>query len=158
MPLEATKVQNAEWLMVHLGEHIDRFADELAIPGVHGPSLFAHFSRVVQYGGDHEEFWVALDDGEPVGFANWNTLGLPHVAKVYMGFLHGWARSQEVSELLGSTYLAFGERHHAVWYVWEPSSPALVRLLERTLKPKGHVLTQTGIINCLSRLEAPSGP
>ena len=82
MPLEAKKVQNGDWLMVNLGEHIDRFADEIAIAGVHGPSLFARFARVVQYGRDLEEFWVALDQGRPVGFASWNTLGLPHIAKV----------------------------------------------------------------------------
>jgi hypothetical protein len=113
--------------------------------------LYGHFARVVQFGGDHEELWVVEEDGKPLGFANWNTLGLPHMGKVYMDFLHCWEHSAAATALLGDHYLAFGERHNAKWYVYEPSSPAHIRLLERQLKKRGYDLTPTGIINSISQ-------
>lgn len=149
--MEAIHVKNADWLMVNLGEHIDRFAHEMAIPGINGPSLYAHFARVVQFGKDHEEFWVVVDGKRPLGFANWNTLGLPHIGKVYAGFLHCWDKDGEASRLLHDQYLAFGERHNATWYVYEASSRAHIRLLERELKKRGYDLHETGFVNCISR-------
>jgi hypothetical protein len=149
--MELMKVTNGEWLMTQMGEHIERFAREMDIPGIHGPSLFAHFARVAQYGGEREEFWVVLDDnGKPIAFANWNTLGLPHVSKVYMGFMHSWARPEEATRMLGEEYLRFGEKHRAVWYVYETMSEAITRLLRRELGKKGFELKETGIINCIS--------
>ena len=149
--MEAIHVKNADWLMVNLGEHIDRFAHEMAIPGINGPSLYAHFARVVQFGKDHEEFWVVVDGKRPVGFANWNTLGLPHIGKVYAGFLHCWDKNGHATRMLHDQYIAFGERHNATWYVYEASSRAHVRLLERELRKRGYDLHETGFVNCISR-------
>lgn len=149
--MEAIHVKNAEWLMVNLAEHIDRFAQIMAIPGINGPSLYAHFARVVQFGKDQEEFWVVLNNNKPVAFANWNTLGLPHISKVYMGFMHAWDKKGQATSLLGDQYLTFGERHNANWYVYEASSPAHVRLLERELQKRGYDLHETGFVNCISR-------
>lgn len=157
--MEATHVKNPDWLMSNLAQQIDEFAHELNIPGINSPSLYAHFARVVQFGGDYEEFWVVEEDGKPLGFANWNTLGLPHIGKVYMGFLHCWEQSAAATALLGDHYLAFGERHNAKWYVYEPSSPAHVRLLERQLKKRGYDLAPTGIINSISqKIVSEAGP
>ena len=46
--------------------------------------------------------------------------------------IYCWDKDGEASRLLHDQYLAFGERHNATWYVYEASSRAHVRLLERS--------------------------
>jgi hypothetical protein len=149
--MEAAKVTSAEWLMNNMGEHIDDFAKKIGVPGLHGPSLFAHFAWVAQYGGDANEFWIALDDkNKPIAFANWLALALPHVSKVYMPFLHAWENKTEAPRLLIDKFLEFGDRNNATWFMWEPISEKHLTVLERELKRVGQKLMKTGTIHCLS--------
>ncbi len=138
--------------MPALAEHIEIFSKQIKVHGLFGPNLFAYLSQVVQFGGDNQEFWVVFDDmDEPIGFSCWVVQGLPHVAKVYMGFIHTWAKPGAATKLLGDEYMKFGDKHNAVWYTYDPVSERHYKVLERYLKARGHVLERTGTINCISR-------
>lgn len=149
--MEAVKVTSAEWLMNNLGPMVDSLAKSLKIPGIHGPSLFSYFAWVAQYGGDQNEIWVVMnDDGEPVALAQWNALMLPHVSKVYIGYMYTKDHRLEVPRLLVSEFMKFGDRCGATWFVWEFLSERLYKLVERILRDFDHKIMKTNLINSMS--------
>ena len=60
--------------------------------GITYESLYASFAQIVQFGGNTSELWVTFDGDEPVAFATWRVLGLPHIGKTYCDFMYNSIR------------------------------------------------------------------
>jgi hypothetical protein len=151
--MKAIKVTNPEWLP-EIGEQINDFCKKTALPGLHGPNLFAHIAYdIIQRGGDVAEFYVVFNEDQPIAFAEWMMMALPNVGKVYMPYLHTWKKERACFSMLLKEFIKFGERHRAVWYVYDPLNEKLHDILKLQLKKNGHKLIDSKIIHCLSRRE-----
>ena len=144
--LKAVKVTSAEWLK-HIAEQIDNLVKKIDVHGIHGGTLFTHMAQTAQFGGDAAEVWVVFDSDKPVAFAHWNTLGIPHVGSVYMGFLHSWQKTGTATKMLIDEYLKYGERVRAEWYFFDPITQRHYNTLEHALKKRGKKLRSSKIIH-----------
>jgi len=149
--MKAIKISNVAWLP-QIGEHIQSFCNKIDVDGIHAPNLYAFFVNTIQFGRDVSEFWVSFDeDNKPKALAHWTISPPPHIGTVYMGFLHSWSKDKQAARILLDEYLKFGEKHNAVWYTYNPISPAHLRYLTSVLKKKGYTVKDTGIFNIVSR-------
>ena len=149
--MKAVKISNAAWLP-QIGEHIQNFCNKINIDGIYAPNLFAFFSNAIQFGGNVSEFWVSFDeDNKPWAFAHWTVSPPPHVATVYMGFLHSWSKDKKAARILLDEYLKFGKRSNAVFYLYSPISKAHLRYLTSVLEKRGYTVKDTGVMNIISR-------
>jgi hypothetical protein len=148
---KALKINNAAWLP-QIGEHIETFCRKINVDGIYAPNLYAFFAQTIQFGNNLSEFWVTFDkENKPQAFGHWTVLGLPHIATVYMGYVHSWEKDKMAARILLDEYIKFGEKHNAVWYSYNPITKAAFRYLESVLEKKGFTIKDTGIINAIAR-------
>lgn len=117
-------------------------------------TLYAYFSQVVQFGGEMAEFWVCFDDEEnPVGFALWNVLPLPHQGTVYCQHLFKVGKEHEIVLKLMKEYIEFGKKHHAPYYMFDAVNQPVANAIQKIGKEMGADLIETGKIQFIGRLK-----
>lgn len=84
--------------------------------GITYESLYTYYTRIIQFGGDRAEFWIAMDNDVPVGFATWRVMDLPHIGKVFCDCLYNDTRNQKAIKELYDEFIEFGKRHRALIY------------------------------------------
>ena len=82
-------------------------------------SLYTYFTRVIQFGGDRGEFWIAMDGDTPVGFATWRVMDLPHIGTVFCDCLYNDTRNQKAIKGLYDEFIEFGKRHRSLIYKFD---------------------------------------
>jgi hypothetical protein len=120
--------------------------------GISYETLHAYLVQAIQFGGDFNEVWVALDDKDvPVGFAKWHVCGLPHFGKVYVEFLYSKLKDKIVSVELIKEFVKFGEKNRASWYSFDAVNPNVAKALMRISEEVGVHSKETGIVNFIGR-------
>ena len=149
--LKAIKINNGAWLPV-IAEHIEAFCKKAHVDGIQPGNLQTYFAQIAQgcwYG--NSEFWMVFDEEEPVAFAAWYTLGLPHIAKVYCLAMYSWVKDPEVAGLLMDEFIKFGVRHRAVWFSADLISKPLVRLIKKKAKERGFNLKDSNLTHVIMK-------
>jgi len=82
-------------------------------------SIYSALARVVQFGGNSAEFWVAMDGDAIVGFACWKVMDLPHIGTVYCDCLYNDVRNQKAISGLYQQFIEFGKQHRALIYKFD---------------------------------------
>ncbi len=150
MEVKALKITNPLYLG-QIGPLIDKFNKKIKLDGVTYESLYTYFAQNVQFGGDRAEFWIAYEDEQPVGFADWFVRGLPHVGKVCCDFLYSSNRKREPVELLVDEFEKFGLKHRAPLYEAYAINEELFRVHRLAATRKGYNVTRLKTVNFLGR-------
>jgi hypothetical protein len=148
--LKAQKINNAAWIPI-LAPHIEKFCKRAHVDGIQPGNFQTYLAQIAQFGGDRAEFWVVFEDDEPVAFAEWEVLGLPHIAKVYCLACNSWTKDKTAVDLLTDEFVKFGQRHRAVWWSADFVGKGNVRLFERKMKQRGFQMLESNVINCVFR-------
>ena len=114
-------------------------------------SLYSYFTRVVQFGGNIGELWVAYDDGKPVGFAVWKVMDLPHVGSVFCDCLYNDVRNQRAIKGLYDEFINFGKKHRAPIYQYAAINEKVAEHFKNVLGKLGIDVTDSGAKNYIGR-------
>jgi len=82
-------------------------------------SLYSALARIVQFGGDRSEMWVAMDGDTIVGFATWRIMDFPHLGCVYCDCLYNDVRNQKAIYGLYEQFIEFGKINRAPIYKFD---------------------------------------
>lgn len=134
--IEIVKITNPHWIGT-IGPQIAKYHERLKMDGVTYESLYTYFCQVAQFGGEGNEFWVAVENGEPAGFAQWQVSMLPFVGHVSLQNWYSWSKNKEVARVLLKGFIDFGVRHKAKYYNAHVAGLARVELAERYMKEFG---------------------
>ena len=125
--------------------------------GVSYESLYASFTQIVQFGGrpdplpDVSELWVTFDGDEPVAFATWRVMGLPHIGKTYCDFMFNSSRNQKTVVELCKQWIEFGKRHRAPLYEFNAINEKVAEHLVSVGKKLGIEFVNTGVMSFIGR-------
>ena len=78
--------------------------------------LYWHFSGIADANSDDFEFYIAHEDGEPVGFACWHKKGWPYTATVFCEHIYSRSENKEVAKALIKEFLNFGAKNKAIYF------------------------------------------
>ena len=141
----------------YLGEiapFINNFVEKIQPYGITYQSLWTYFSQSVQLGGDRTEFWVVLNESdEPVAFAHWFVMALPHVGKVCCDYIYSWNRMSEPVSMLMDKFIEFGKRNNSPMYEGHAANDVLYRVWRKAAYKKKMGIKPTGIVNFVGRKE-----
>ena len=151
--MKAVKITNAEWLpaLASIAKPIQDFVTKVKIPGVHGPGLGYYLEQTAQWGGNVRELWVVMEDNEPVAFAHWVALGMPHTAKVHCDVIYSWKKKTKAVELLIKEFIEFGKRCKAVWYSTDMYNEKIERVFKLHAQKHNMQVKHTGTTNVIFR-------
>ena len=125
--------------------------------GITYESLYTSFANIVQFGGrpdplpDVQEFWVVFEDNEPVAFATWRVLGLPHIGKTYCDFMFNSIRNRKAVIELCKEWIEFGKRHRAPLFAFDAINEKVAEHLVSVGKQLGVEFVNTGVTNFIGR-------
>jgi len=119
--------------------------------GITYESLYTYFTRVIQFGGDRAEFWVAMDGDTPVGFATWRVMDLPHIGKVFCDCLYNDVRNQKAIKGLYDEFIEFGKRHRALIYEFNAVNDKVGEYFKGVLDKLGVEAQDSGAKNYIGR-------
>ena len=105
--------------------------------GITYESLYTYLARVVQFGGDKAEFWVALDGDMPVGFATWRVMDLPYIGSVFCDCLYNDTRNQKAIKELYDQFIEFGKKHRCLLYRFDAVNEKLGEYFVNVLSKLG---------------------
>jgi hypothetical protein len=150
--MKALKINNPEYMGL-LGPRIQEYAKKLAIPGFTYEGLFVYFRNVIRAGGEISEFWTVFDDnGEPLGFANWQLLGIPRDSTVSFTHYYIWdKRKAEVSDSIIQEFLNFKNKHNATFVDVVAQNQAGFKLFAKLFKEAGFDILENDRINFIAR-------
>lgn len=140
--VEIVKITNPLYLGV-LAPRIQAYSKKLNIQGITYETLYSYFVETVQKWGEIRELWVAYKDNQPVGFAHFFVMGLPHFAKVNMDEFHIWVNDKEVADGFIEKWIEFGKRHNCPLYETSVVNKAVVRYSKLKCEAFGYELTET---------------
>ena len=150
--MKAIKITNPVWLG-EIAPKINDYADKLKIHGLDYTSMYSYFRNVVQLGGEMAQFWVVMDNGKPVAFANWSVRPLPYMASASLENIYKWVKNSEPVELLMKEYLNFALGKRCVNYYARCNNKYIAKLLSNICKDSNHTFIDTGAMECVMRKE-----
>jgi hypothetical protein len=130
---------------------ISKFVEKVKPVGVTYETLYTYLANSIQYGGDKSEFWVAFNEGEPVAFAHWFIMPLPHTGKVCCDYIMSWNRKREPIEHLLDKFLEFGVKNRSPLYEGYLANEPIFRVFRKAMHKKGVMVEKTEIINAIGR-------
>jgi len=148
--LKIFKISNPNWLGV-LGPQIKNFADKINLPTMTYETLYTYFVRTVQHGGKVAEFWVVMNDEQPIAFAHWYVCDLPHRGVVFCDFLYSWNRMREPVIMLFDEFFKFGKEHHCPIYKGTAVNETVFRVFRKAASKRGYYLHRTELVDFLGR-------
>jgi hypothetical protein len=148
--LKLQKITNPLYLG-NIAPNILKFIEKVQPVGITYETLYSYFASSIQFGGDRSEFWVAFDDDNPVAFAHWLVMPLPHVGKVCCDFIMSWNRMREPVEHLLDRFLEFGVENRSPLYEGYLANEAIFRVFRKAMHKKGVMVEKTEIMNCIGR-------
>jgi len=119
--------------------------------GITYESLYASFAQIVQFGGNVSELWVVFDENEPVAFATWRVLGLPHIGKTYCDFMFNSIRNRKAVIELCKEWMEFGKKHRSPLYAFDAINEKVAEHLVSVGKQLGVEFVNTGVTNFIGR-------
>jgi hypothetical protein len=148
--LKLQKITNPLYLG-NIAPNILKFVEKVQPVGITYETLYSYFTNSIQFGGDRSEFWVAFYDGNPVAFAHWMVMPLPHVGKVCCDYIMSWNRAREPIENLLDKFLEFGVNTRSPLYEGYLANEAIFRVFRKAMHKKGVKAEKTEIINSIGR-------
>jgi len=119
--------------------------------GITYESLYAYATRVVQFGGDRGEFWLAMEDNVPVGFAIWRVLDLPHIGTVHCDAMYNDTRNQKSIKELYDEFISFGQRQRALIYRYDAVNDKVGDYFKHVASKLGIEFVDSGAKNYIGR-------
>lgn len=100
------KITNPLW-MESLAPFIKEYYERVKHPGLTYESLFDYMVKMVQFGGDLSEFWVAFKEKEPVGFCLWFVMGTPAIGVSHCDQIHVWDEDERIAQMFIEKFVEF---------------------------------------------------
>jgi len=148
--MKAIKITNPVWLG-EIAPKINDYAEKLKIYGMDYTSMYSYLRNVVQFGEPAAEFWVVMDKGKPVAFANWSVRPLPYYASASLDNIYKWVKNIEPIKLLMKEYLTFALGKRCVNYYARCNNKYIAKLLTKYCEQNNHTITDTGAVECVMR-------
>ena len=112
MTVTIAKVTSPEFV-VKLVPHIEDYVKIVGGVGIYASAFTTYLMQTVAGGGDMAEFWIALEDDQPVGFVRFNVLALPYISDISVDVFYSWTEDSEVSTALVNAIVGFAKKHKA---------------------------------------------
>ena len=114
-------------------------------------SLYTYFTRVIQFGGDRAEFWIAMDGDVPVGFATWRVMDIPYIGTVFCDCLYNDTRNQKAIKGLYSEFIEFGKRNRSLIYKCDAVNDKVGEYFTNVLDKLGIEVKDSGAKSLIGR-------
>lgn len=148
--VEIVKITNPLYLGV-LAPRIQTYSKGLDIQGITYETLYNYFLETIQRWGEVRELYVAYKDKQPVGFAHFFVMGLPHFGKVSMDEFTVWVKDRSVADGFIEKWIDFGVRHNCPLYETSVINKAILRYSKLKCEKFGYELTETDRKNFVMR-------
>ena len=114
-------------------------------------SLYTYFTRVIQFGGDRAEFWIAMDGDVPVGFATWRVMDIPYIGTVFCDCLYNDTRNQKAIKGLYGEFIEFGKRNRSLIYKCDAVNDKVGEYFTNVLDKLGIEVKDSGAKSLIGR-------
>ena len=114
-------------------------------------SVYTYFTKVIQFGGDRAEFWIAMDGDVPVGFATWRVLDIPHIGAVFCDCLYNDTRNQKAINGLYNEFIEFGKRNRSLIYKFDAVNDKVGEYFRNVLDKLGIEAKDSGAKSFIGR-------
>lgn len=148
--MKAIKANNPLYIG-QLAKRIQEYHRRIAIPGITYETLYSYFTGVIQHGREAAEFWMVLDDADPLGFAVFTVMPIPYIGTVHFDHIYVWGKEKGTSGLLVDEFVKFSERHNAVLGDITARNKATYRLFKRMVEKKGFAVVDNESVNFIAR-------
>ena len=148
--LKLVRITNPLYLG-NIAPNIVTFIEKTKPTGITYETLYTYLGNSIQFGQDKSEFWVAFDGENPIAFAHWLAMPLPHIGKVCCDLIMSWNRKREPVEHLIDKFIEFGKRHNSPLYEAYFVNEPIFRVFRKAAHKKGIMLEKTDIINAVGR-------
>jgi len=155
--MKAIKITNPLWLR-YIAPRVEKFAKIIDVEGVSYEFLITYFQQTAQYGGNRAEFWVVINDNEPLAFAHWYVSGLPNIGKVNCDYIYSWVKDRRPAEMLVKEFIEFGKRNNCPLYQGDSISEPAFRAMRKIASKIGYDIKRTGNIQFVGRKKHESVP
>ena len=135
----------------NIAPSILKFVEKVKPVGITYETLYSYLAASIQLGDGRSEFWVAFNEGEPVAFAHWLVLPLPHIGKVCCDLIMSWNRKREPVEHLLDKFLEFGVKNRSPLYEGYFANESIFRVFRKAMHKKGVSVEKTETINAIGR-------
>ena len=133
---------------------IQNYVKRVPFPGVTYESFYTFLANIAQFGGMNSELWVVLDaDKQPLAFAVWSVIGLPHVGTVYMQHIYSKAKNKKITLELVQQWEKFGLEKNCPIFMFDAVNEPVCKYFEGLMKEIGYNINKTGFIHCVGRKE-----
>lgn len=104
--IDLIKVTNPLW-MESLAPFVKKYHDKIKHQGLTYESLMDYLTKMVQFGGELSEFWVAFKNKVPVGFCLWFVMGAPLIGVTHCDQIYVWDDDDRISKLFMEKFIEF---------------------------------------------------
>ena len=156
--METLKITNPEYVGL-LAEPIQKFVEKVKVPGIRYETLFTYFVESIRngmiqkqvHGSELEEFWVVMDDKQPIAFGHWFKRGIPYTATIEVDYVFSWGNKKEAFRLLLKEMDGFAKRHRSPQIVGNAINTIVFNHLVKVGKETGYDVVNTQSINFAAR-------
>ena len=152
--MKALKITNPLWvnkIAPLVMKFLDRIEKHANVQGINYESLITHLTQISQFGGELVELWVVFKDEEPVAFATWRVMPLPHFGKVYCDYIFKSVKDHLPTRLLAEEFIKFGQKHKAPLYCMDATDEAIARTLTKLANELGLTMEKTSTVSLFAR-------
>jgi len=133
---------------------IQKYINRVPFPGVTYESFYTFLAHIAQFGGANSELWVVVDaDKQPIAFATWTVMGLPHLGTTFMGHIYSKAKSKKITLELVKQWEKFGLERNCPIFMFDAVNETVCKYFEGLAKEIGYDIKRTGLIHCVGRKE-----
>jgi hypothetical protein len=154
--MKAIKITNPLYvgeLAPLIQKFFERITETTSLKGISYETIYTYLTNVVQFGDDKAELWVSLLDKEPVAFAVWRLMVVPHYGKVTCDYIYKRIKEREPFILLVDEFIKFSERHKAPYIQVEAVNEPQAKLFTKVLKHRGFKADRTTFVTLIGRKE-----
>jgi len=125
--------------------------DSITYETLYSYFTYSYFTRIIQFGGDKAEFWIAMDGDVPVGFSTWRVMDLPYIGTVFCDCLYNDTRNQKAIRGLYDEFINFGKKHRSLYYKFDATNEKVGEYFKGVLEKLGIDAKDSGAKSYIGR-------
>ena len=115
--MKCLKITNTHWLNTVVPQ-IQDYCKIVNSPAIYPQTLATSLHESIQFGGEASEVWAAFETEEPVAFARFFVMPLPHIGTTCCDCFYSWDKGKKSRELLLDVLMSFTKKNRATYVIF----------------------------------------